>query len=193
MNFNKIKERRNFILIVFVTIIILSIVTTQLSIKQEMKIIHAELETTQKKYQYVFKEIQEMKQEDEVVVESVEQKGTLHTITCYDLSEDSNGVWKGHKWYGLTASGFDLRGHTWDTARTVAVDKDIYPFGTKLKITFTNSNYERYNGVYTARDTGSAVKGYHLDLFLGDFNQRRTHESVWQFGRTEAYVEVIGL
>ena len=120
-----------------------------------------------------------------------EKKGVLSVITCYDLSEDSNGTWKGHKWYGLTANGFDLRGHTWESARTVAVDKSIYPLGTKLKLTFVGEKYQKYNGIYTARDTGGAIKGNKIDLFLGDFNQRRTHSSVWDFGKTKAYVEVV--
>lgn len=118
-------------------------------------------------------------------------KGTLHTITCYDLSESSNGTWIGHKHYGLTANGFDLRGKTWDMARTVAVDPKLYPLGTKLRLTFTNDKYAKYNGVYTARDTGGAIKGKKLDLFLGDFGTRKTHPSVWEFGKTQAYVEVV--
>lgn len=118
-------------------------------------------------------------------------KGTLHTITCYDLSESSNGTWIGHKHYGYTANGFDLRGKTWDMARTVAVDPKIYPLGTKLRLTFTNDKYAKYNGVYTARDTGGAIKGRKLDLFLGDFGTRKTHPSVWEFGKTQAYVEVV--
>lgn len=118
-------------------------------------------------------------------------KGTLHTITCYDLSESSNGTWIGHKHYGLTANGYDLRGKTWDMARTVAVDPKLYPLGTKLRLTFTNDKYAKYNGVYTARDTGGAIKGKKLDLFLGDFGTRKTHPSVWEFGKTQAYVEVV--
>lgn len=144
-------------------------------VKEEQVIIDTPKNTTQEKTQETTKET----------------KGELHTITCYDLSEDSNGTWKGHKWYGLTASGFDLRGHTWESARTVAVDKRLYPFGTKLKLTFVGEKYQKYNGIYTARDTGGLIKGKKLDLFLGDFNQRRTHQSVWDFGKTTAYVEVV--
>ena len=147
--------------------------------KEEQVIIDVPKNTTQEKTQETTKET------------TKENKGELHTITCYDLSEDSNGTWKGHKWYGLTANGFDLRGHTWESARTVAVDKNLYPMGTKLKLTFVGEKYQKYNGIYTARDTGGAIKGKKLDLFLGDFSQRRTHQSVWDFGKTTAYVKVV--
>ena len=136
------------------------------------------------------KQIEALKKEKSEEKKEV-SKGTIHTITCYDLSESSNGTWIGHKHYGLTANGFDLRGKTWDMARTVAVDPKLYPLGTKLRLTFANDKYSKYNGVYTARDTGGAIKGRKLDLFLGDFGTRKTHPSVWEFGKTQAYVEVV--
>lgn len=204
----------SFILLTLVLAVVMT--TTNHNIKRVAKASSEttiELEDLSSKYQKLNDELWEVKQsrdrlnnrietlekelstlrEARVVQNTVPEKpqGTIHTITCYDLSEDSNGTWKGHKWYGLTANGFDLRGHTWESARTVAVDKSIYPLGTKLKLTFVGEKYQKYNGVYTARDTGGAIKGKKLDLFLGDFDQRRTHSSVWDFGKTTAYVEVV--
>lgn len=115
----------------------------------------------------------------------------LYTVTCYDLGVQSTGKPIGHKAYGLTASGVDLTGHTWETARAVAVDPSKIPLGTKLKITFTDEKYHKYNGIYTAVDTGGAIKGNKIDFFKGDFNQNETHPSVWEFGRTKAVVEIL--
>ena len=58
---------------------------------------------------------------------------------------------------GITASGKKVT--TDPTCRTVAVDPSVIPLGTYLII-------EGYDGiVWQATDTGSAVNGYHIDLF----------------------------
>lgn len=166
-------------------------------IKKSYKILNDDLYEVKLSRDRLANRVEELENQiEELKKEKLEEKkevskGTLHTITCYDLSESSNGTWIGHKYYGYTANGFDLRGKTWDMAMTVAVDPKIYPLGTKLRLTFANDKYAKYNGVYTARDTGGAIKGKKLDLFLGDFGTRKTHPSVWEFGKTQAYVEVV--
>lgn len=112
-------------------------------------------------------------------------------VTCYDLSVQSCGKPIGSKGYGITASGFDLTGHSWDTARSIAVDPRVIPLGSKVEITFTNEKYSKYNGIYTARDTGGAIKQRKIDFFLGDFHQNKTHQSVWDFGVTQAKLKII--
>lgn len=113
------------------------------------------------------------------------------TVTCYDLSVQSCGKPIGSKGYGITASGISLKGHTWETARAIAVDPKVIPLGSKVELIFTNEKYSKYNGIYTAVDTGGAIKGRKIDFFLGDFNQNKTHQSVWDFGRTRAVVKVL--
>lgn len=113
------------------------------------------------------------------------------TVTCYDLSIQSCGKEVGSKGYGITASGVSLVGHTWETARAIAVDPKIIPLGSKVRLTFTEKGYSKYNGIYNAVDTGGAVKGSKIDFFWGDFKQNEPHESLWDFGKTRAIVEVI--
>lgn len=113
------------------------------------------------------------------------------TVTCYDLSVQSCGKPIGSKGYGITASGFDLTGHTWETARAIAVDPKVIPLGSKVEITFIDEDYSKYNSTYTAVDTGSAIKGNKIDFFLGDFNQNKVHQSVWEFGKTKAVVKIL--
>lgn len=111
-------------------------------------------------------------------------------VTAYDLSYNSCQKEPEHPNYGVTASGFSLKGLSREVAMTVAADPRILPLGTKLLIEFPEG-YEHFNGVYTVRDTGGAVKGYKVDLFLGDFETYETHQSVWDFGVRYAKVTIL--
>ena len=122
---------------------------------------------------------------------SVSRNLDKFTVTCYDLSVQSCGKEVGSKGYGMTASGISLKGHTWETARAIAVDPKVIPLGSKVELIFTNEKYSKYNGIYHCIDTGGAIKGKRIDFFLGDFNQNKTHQDVWDFGKTKAVVRVL--
>lgn len=124
-------------------------------------------------------------------IEPEVNEGLDVVVTCYDLSVQSCGKPIGSKGYGITASGFDLRGHSWESARAIAVDPKVIPLGSDVEVIFDNDNYSKYNGVYKAVDTGGAIKGNKIDFFLGDFNQNKTHQSVWDFGKTTAKVKIM--
>ena len=89
-------------------------------------------------------------------------------MTAYDLNEKCCSKSRSHPAFGITASGFDLKGLSREEAQTVAVDPKIIPLGSKLYLEF-EGKYELFSGIYYARDTGSAIKGKKLDLFMGDF------------------------
>ena len=93
--------------------------------------------------------------------------------------------------YGLTASGVNLSGQSLESARAIAVDPTVIPLGTKVRIKFKNPNYQQYNGVYTAVDTGGAIQGNRIDLFFGDFRSPRPSQAALNFGRQEARVIVL--
>jgi len=103
--------------------------------------------------------------------------------TAYDLSPASCGKSRDHWAYGITASGYNLKGHTWESARTVAADTSVFSLGTQLYIKFPEP-YEHMNGIYTVRDTGGGVSGYHIDIFFGE----DAHEEAIQFGKRSVYV-----
>ena len=130
------------------------------------------------------------KQEDTEEESSLQQSGETYVVTAYDLSEQSCDTPPGNSNYGLTASGVSLAGETWQSARAVAVDPEKIPLGTKLLISFDNSRMEKYNGVYTAVDTGGAVTGNHIDFFYGDYGSN-TPDEVWEFGRQTATVIIL--
>lgn len=74
----------------------------------------------------------------------------------------------------------------------IAVDPTVIPLGSKVLLLFQDDVYKRYNGVYTARDTGGAIKGHKIDLFMGDFGLvYDEHPSTINFGRVKATAIVL--
>ncbi|GAB6989483.1 3D domain-containing protein [Paenibacillus pini] len=82
----------------------------------------------------------------------------LFEITSYTNGRESTGKRKGDKNYGITASGK----HTKE-GRTVSADIRVLPMGTVIYIDGV--------GKRVVEDTGSAIKGYKLDLFIEDLDK----------------------
>jgi len=82
--------------------------------------------------------------------------------TAYDLSFESTGKRPGDPYYGITASGTKAQ------PGTVAVDPSVIPLGTKLYVASTDGSPDY--GFATALDTGGAIKGNRIDLFMEDGN-----------------------
>ena len=94
------------------------------------------------------------------------------TATAYDASAESNG-----KWAGQTASGIPLeRG-------VVAVDPRVIPLGTRLYIEAVDGSWTY--GYAVAGDTGGAIKGNKVDLFMD------TNAECIRFGRRQCKVYVL--
>ncbi|MEN8905839.1 MAG: 3D domain-containing protein [Clostridiales bacterium] len=107
--------------------------------------------------------------------------------TAYDLSVASCGKAVTDVGYGITASG------TRATARrTVAVDTSVIPLGTKLEITFP-APYAYMNGTYVAEDTGGAIGGNRIDIFMGEDTNGSTavHDLCMAFGRRQITVKIL--
>jgi 3D (Asp-Asp-Asp) domain-containing protein len=68
---------------------------------------------------------------------------------------------------GITATGLNVKANP--GARIIAVDPAVIPLGSKVYI-------EGY-GNYTAADTGGAIKGRRIDVFMG------TEANARSFGR----------
>ena len=62
--------------------------------------------------------------------------------------------------------------------RTIAVDPKVIPYGSTVYI-------EGY-GYFIAEDTGGAIKGNRIDIFINDYNKAR------QLGRKTANVWILG-
>ena len=77
---------------------------------------------------------------------------------------------------GQTASGVQTR------RGIVAADPDVLPFGSRIRV---EGLAAPHNGIYDVEDTGSAVKGRIIDIFMADCGAAK-----W-FGRQIARVQVL--
>lgn len=77
------------------------------------------------------------------------------TLTAYTSGYESTGKKPGDPGYGITASGTVAT-----VGRTIAVDPQVISIGSKV--------YIEGLGIRYAEDTGAAVKGKHIDVYLGD-------------------------
>lgn len=102
----------------------------------------------------------------------------IMVATAYDLSYESTGKNPGDKWYGITASGTKVR------PGVVAVDPKVIPLGTKLYIESLDGTPDY--GYAIAEDTGGAIKGNKIDLFM------ESAKKVNAFGRRKVKVYIIG-
>ena len=108
--------------------------------------------------------------------------GQEFIITAYDNSLESQG-----KWVDQTATGFNLKGHSLESAKCIAVDPTIIPLGSKVQLIF-DDEYKHLNDVYIARDTGGAIKGKRIDLFMGDGVDKKI---VNDFGKRKVKVIIL--
>lgn len=99
------------------------------------------------------------------------------SASAYDLSYSSTGKSKGDKGYGVTASGMRAR------RGVVAVDPRVIPIGTRLYIETSDGKYVYGNAV--AGDTGGAIKGNKIDLFMDSYSECRA------FGRRTVNVYIL--
>lgn len=80
------------------------------------------------------------------------------TLTAYTAGKESTGKTPSNPAYGITYSGSKA-----EEGRTIAVDPSVIPIGTTVFIDGV--------GIRTAEDTGSAVKGARIDVFMDDLKQ----------------------
>lgn len=96
-----------------------------------------------------------------------------YTLTAYCACSHCCGVWAN----GYTATG------TWATeGRTIAVDPDAIPYGSRVTLIWPDGTQHSY----IAEDCGGGVNGNHIDVFFND------HQAAREFGvqSAMAYLEV---
>jgi len=77
-----------------------------------------------------------------------------------------------------TASGVNVR------TGIAAADPDLLPVGSVIQVYKLG---ERYNGIYTIMDTGPAVQGRHIDIYMWSCNE------ALELGRREIAINVLRL
>lgn len=77
------------------------------------------------------------------------------TLTAYTAGFESTGKTPSHPAYGITSSGAKVKEN-----HTIAVDPDVIPMGSLV--------YIEGVGIRKAEDTGSAIKGARIDVYIPD-------------------------
>jgi 3D (Asp-Asp-Asp) domain-containing protein len=77
-----------------------------------------------------------------------------------------------------TASGVNVR------TGIAAADPELLPVGSVIQV---DKLPDRYNGIYTVMDTGPAVQGRHIDIYIWNCNEALT------LGRRSAVLNVLRL
>ena len=78
---------------------------------------------------------------------------------------------------GLTKSGTPVR------RGMIAADPELLPLGSVVRVEVPLAT--RATGIYTVDDTGGAVKGHHIDIYMPSCARAK------RFGRRVAVVEVL--
>ena len=78
-----------------------------------------------------------------------------------------------------TTSGVNVRNGI------AAADPDLLPVGSVIQVDRLG---DRYNGIYTVMDTGPAVQGRHIDIYMWNCDEAR-----YEFGKRTAGLSVLRL
>lgn len=85
----------------------------------------------------------------------------------------------------MVATAYSVEGKTADGTRSregvVAADPDLLPLGSRIRI----EGAGRYDGEYVVEDTGPAIKGHEVDIYIRDDAEAKA------FGRKRVKVQVL--
>lgn len=93
----------------------------------------------------------------ENVLQKLVVTGTAYTPNCAGCS-------------GITATGIDVRSNP--NQNIIATDPRVIPMGSKVRL--TSKSFPSINGVYTAADTGGAIKGNRIDILVASNTRAKT-------------------
>lgn len=83
-------------------------------------------------------------------------------------------------WLGMTASGKKAV-----AGLTIAADPKVLPMNTRVYVEGIDAQGKKYSGIYVVMDTGSAIKGNKIDIFMSTYEQTRN------FGRRKMKVYLL--
>lgn len=196
MNLNRLIGMLPLLILVgciFVLAVFPILVSNETIIALQEKIVEQEIEisTLERKIERLEKERIEERQTIASRGSNREKNLGIFTATTYDLTVMSCGRTRDHKYFGLTANGFSLVGHDRESAMSIATDPKVIPTGSRVRVEFLEDDWKHWNGVYTARDTGGAIKGKIIDIFYKDTGDTHTDPEVWNFGRRKVKVTLL--
>lgn len=108
----------------------------------------------------------------------------LVSIACMFAAATSAQPQRGDR-IKVSVTAYCIEGETKSGVQTrrgiVAADPDVLPIGTVVRV----DGLKSHNGRYIVQDTGRAIKGRELDIFMPDCNAAK------RFGRQEGRARVI--
>lgn len=134
-----------------------------LAAKKETELVANQTKTTEKKQTLVASNVSRSSSEIKAEGKTFYVSATAYTAFCNGCS-------------GVTATGINLRANP--HLKVIAVDPSVIPLGSKVHV-------EGY-GYAIAGDTGGAIKGNKIDLFM------QNHSDAIAFGRKQVKITVIG-
>jgi len=97
-------------------------------------------------------------------------------ITHYCACERCCGKSEDDPWYGITATGTVAT-----EGRTIAVDPDVIPYGSRVAVFYDDGRIVEY----VAEDCGGAIDGLEVDVFIAD------HDRAWALGVKSGSVYIV--
>lgn len=85
-------------------------------------------------------------------------------ITHYCACKKCCGKEESDPWYGITATGTVAT-----EGRTIAVDPDVIPYGSRVSVFYDDGRIVEY----IAEDCGEAIDGLEVDVFIADHERAR--------------------
>lgn len=83
-------------------------------------------------------------------------------------------------WVGITSTGQKAV-----AGLTIATDPRVIPMNTRVYVEGIDSTGRKFSGIYVAMDTGGAIKGNDIDIFMS------THQQASNFGRRTMRVYIL--
>jgi len=97
-------------------------------------------------------------------------------ITHYCACKRCCGKSEDDPWYGITATGTVAT-----EGRTIAVDPDVIPYGSRVAVFYDDGRIAQY----VAEDCGGAIDGLEVDVFIAD------HDRAWALGVKSGSVYIV--
>lgn len=102
------------------------------------------------------------------------------TATAYTADYNPVNGKPDDPWRGMTASGKQAV-----AGLTIAADLKVLPMNTRVYVEGIDAHGKKYSGIYVVMDTGSAIKGNKIDIFMSTYDQTKS------FGRRKMKVYLL--
>lgn len=150
--------------IIVLVLVVVFLVGVAVSLNADCQLHRRANEVQQKRMVELNEKNQQLKQE---IIKLKSQYKTLDNakVTAYCPCEECSEGWERQTKSGAVAT----------EGRTVAVDPDVIPLGSKVEV---------YGKVYVAEDVGGKVEGEHIDIYM------ENHDATDEFGTKYTEVKV---